>query len=103
MSRIEQIQAMLADMPDDNFLTHALALEYIKAGLAGKAFECFNANLNNNPDYVATYYHLGKLQEQAGRTEEAIRTYEQGMEKAKNQGDIHSYNELSSVYEMLIY
>jgi tetratricopeptide (TPR) repeat protein len=34
---------------------------------------------------VGTYYHLGKLYERLGRTDDAIDTYEQGIEVARAQ------------------
>ena len=32
MDRIEQLKAFLVENPDDSFVQHALALEYIKLG-----------------------------------------------------------------------
>jgi hypothetical protein len=52
---------------------------------------------------VATYYHLGKLLERIGDKEQAISTYETGMEQAKAANDNHSYNELQGAYEDLAY
>ncbi|WP_118950637.1 heme biosynthesis protein HemY [Taibaiella helva] len=103
MNRIEQLQAFLKDSPGDSFLLHALALEYIKAGDDGGARSCFEQNLERSPQYVATYYHLGKLLERAGDTDEAVRIYSLGMEQAAAAGDNHALSELRSVYEDLIY
>lgn len=103
MNRIEQLQAFLKDSPGDSFLTHALALEYVKAGNEQMAQQCFEQNLQQSPQYVATYYHLGKLLERNGATEEAIRIYSLGMEQASAAGDQHALSELRSVYEDLIY
>ena len=47
-------------------------------------------------NYVATYYHLGKLLEREGLYKDALSIYEQGMEKAKLAKDMHTYNELQS-------
>lgn len=103
MSRIEQLLHFLEESPEDNFLTHALALEYLKTGDDAKAKYYFEQNLGRSPQYVATYYHLGKLLERNGNTEEAIRVYGLGMEQAKTAGDNHAFSELRSVYEDLIY
>ncbi len=103
MNRIEQIESFLKDSPNDNFLLHALALEYIKAGEDQQAENCFRKNLDNNIGYIATYYHLGKLLERKGLTQEAIGIYEQGMEQAKQAGDQHAFSELRSVYDELVY
>jgi len=103
MNRIEQLKQFLEESPGDNFLVHALALEYIKAGDAQTARAYFEQNLKSNPAYIPTYYHLGKLMERAGQTEEAIRIYALGMEQARTAGDRHALGELTSVYEELLY
>lgn len=99
--RIHKIQDFLTKNPLDLFLNHALALEFIKIGEEENALSCFEKNLNTDPDYVATYYHLGKLFERMAMPEKAIAIYEQGMKTAKAQKDQHSYNELQGAYEDL--
>lgn len=103
MNRIEQLKSFLEETPNDNFLTHALALEFIKAGDDQSGLSCFLSNLENNSGYIPTYYHLGKLYERVGETQKAIDTYAQGMEVAKTAGDNHALSELRSVYEELIW
>jgi Tfp pilus assembly protein PilF len=89
--------------PADNFLRHALALEYVKLGDEGKARELFEAILQESPDYVGSYYHLAKLLEKMEETTLAIDWYEKGMAAAKKAGDNHAYNELQGAYEDLVY
>lgn len=101
--RIEKLKQFLAQSPDDCFLNHALALEYIKQGDDQEAKKQFEKNVHHDPAYVATYYHLGKLLERAGETEQAIGVYEAGMKAAKAANDMHSYNELQGAYEDLVY
>jgi Tfp pilus assembly protein PilF len=101
--RIEKLKAFLKDTPNDCFLNHALALEYVKAGDETNARTYFEKNLAQDPAYVATYYHLAKLLERTGQQEHAIKIYEQGMEAAKTAKDMHSYNELQAAYEDLTY
>ena len=97
--RIEKLQNFLKESPDDCFLNHALALEYIKAGKDDEARKCFVHNLATDAGYVATYYHLGKLLERAGEQKNALQTYELGMVQAKAAKDMHSYSELQAAYE----
>ena len=47
-----------------------------------------------HPDYVGTYYHLGKTLEQLDRKEEAISIYQTGMQVAQKQKDFHARSEL---------
>ncbi len=101
--RIEKLKAFLKDSPKDLFLNHALALEYIKIGQEAEAKERFEQNIDTDPNYIATYYHLGKLLERAGQTPEAMAIYEKGMQVAKAGKDMHTYNELQGAYEELAY
>ena len=82
---------------------HALALEYIKIGKDEEARQLFESILNLEPGYVGTYYHLAKLLERVGETENAVKIYEKGMEETKRSGNNHAYGELKAAYEELIF
>ena len=101
MSKILQIQNMLASDDNDCFLLHALGLEYLKINDTENAIFQFKKVLTVNQNYVGTYYHLAKTYEAVMQTEAAIATYEKGMEIAKAAKDNHAYNELRSAYEEL--
>ncbi|MEI8280051.1 MAG: tetratricopeptide repeat protein [Bacteroidota bacterium] len=103
IDRIERLKDFLKQTPDDCFLNHALALEYIKLGNDTDALVLFEKNVAHDPNYVASYYHLGKLLERIGQQERAITIYETGMKVAKAAGDMHSYSELQGEYEDLAY
>lgn len=100
--RIARLQQFLAESPDDCFLNHALALEYVKLDNDEEARRLFQKNRLHDPSYVATYYHLGKLLERVGEPEEALASYEAGMEAARAAGDNHTYNELQSAADDLL-
>lgn len=102
MDRIKRIKEMLAVNQGDSFLQHALALEYIKIEEDEKARALFENLLKEDENYVGSYYHLAKLLERNDRVKDAIDVYEQGMQKAKETGDMHTYNELKTAYEDLI-
>ena len=103
MNRIEKIKKFLIANPTDDFLRHALALEYVKLGNNKEARELFEAILNGSPDYIGSYYHLAKLLEQLDETSLAINWYEKGIAISKKLGDNHAYNELQSAYEELTF
>jgi len=103
MDRIAKIKEFLVANPADNFLRHALALEYMKLGEDAAARELFEAILTESPDYVGSYYHLAKLLEKMEARELAIAWYEKGMAAAKQAGDNHAYSELQAAYEDLVY
>lgn len=103
MQRIERIIEFLKQQPNDNFLRHALALEYMKLEELGKARELFEAILTESPDYIGSYYHLAKCLVQMQEVEKAIEWYEKGMAAAKLAKDDHAYRELQAAYEDLVY
>ncbi len=103
MDRIAQLKELLAANPNDSFLQHALALEYIKQDDDASAQQLFENLLSQNENYIGSYYHLGKLLERNNNTSSAIAVYEKGLLKAKEAGDQHAYNELLAAYEDLIF
>ena len=103
MDRIKKLKELLLINPADNFLQHALALEYIKLGDDHSARRLFEDILTRDPDYIGSYYHLAKLFERTGEQELAISWYKKGMIEAKAAGDQHAYNELQMAYEDLVY
>jgi Tfp pilus assembly protein PilF len=103
MDKIQKLHEFLLASPHDNFLQHALALEYIKAGQDAEAQRLFEEILQRDPNYVGSYYHLAKLLERTGQQELAITWYEKGMAAAKAAGENHAYGELRSAYEELTF
>jgi Tfp pilus assembly protein PilF len=102
MEKIEKLKSFLINSPDDSFLKHALALEYIKIGNDVEAKNLFLEILELDPDYIGSYYHLARLLERTGEKEYAKSWYERGMVAAKRTGDTHAYNELQAAYEDFI-
>ncbi len=96
---MEKLKEMLAADPGDPFLLHALALENIREGNEAEAELLFIDILTRNPDYVGSYYHLGRLLERTGRPAEAAAWYEKGMAAAKKEGDRHAWNELQTAFD----
>lgn len=103
MDRISKLRSFLAENPQDDFLNYALAQEYIGLGDDAQAEAIFLNLLEWHPNYVATYYHLGKLLERKGNIEEAKQRYTQGIEIAKKANDRHSLSELQSAFLELEY
>lgn len=99
MSRIDQLNSLLLNMPNDAFLQHALALEHIKIGDDQTAKTLFTLILKSYPDYIGSYYHFGKLLERNNQIEEATKIYNLGMIQAKLAKDNHAYNELQAALE----
>ena len=102
MERIDKLKTFLQSSPNDPFLKHALALEYVKLGNEAGARQLFEEILALDPGYVGSYYHLGKLLERTGERELAIGWYEKGLAAAKAAGDRHAYGELQGAYDDLV-
>ena len=103
MERIERLEEFLKATPQDCFVKHALALEYIKQGEDGPAEVQFRELLQIDENYIGSYYHLAKLLERNGSVEAAVEVYQKGMEKAKAAGDRHTFGELQSAWEELTF
>lgn len=103
MNRINTIKSLLKTSPADSFLRHALALEYIKEGKDTEARKLFEAILKEEPSYVGSYYHLGKLLERNADVNAALYWYQKGMDIAKAQQNNRAYNELRLAWEELTY
>jgi tetratricopeptide (TPR) repeat protein len=95
MSRLEQLQNFLKDSPNDPFLLFAVAKEYDGLGDPQTALDFYLKLRQEAPQYVGLYYHLGKLYERLERPVEALETYKTGMIVAKQEKDMHAYNELA--------
>lgn len=103
MDRIERLQEFLKSSPQDCFVKHALALEYIKLGDDKAARGLFEEVLIADENYIGTYYHLAKLLERIDDIPTAIAIYEKGMQRAKEKGEQHALSELRSAYEELTF
>ena len=101
-SRIRKLQSFLEATPDDSFLKHALALEYVKEGDDNSARKQFEELLAADPGYIGSYYHLGKLLERQNDLHAAVDCYKNGLQLCKKAGDEHAYNELYAALHQLI-
>jgi Tfp pilus assembly protein PilF len=103
MEKITALTAFLVQNPDDSFVKHALALEYIKIGDLVQAEGIFKSIVADDPTNTGTYYHLGKLLVVQGQPSEAIEVYEKGIEICKQVGDQHALRELLTALEDVLY
>lgn len=102
IKRIEAIKRLLANEPQDTFLLYALATEYIAENEDKKAQEILESLVNSNPDYIASYYHLGKLYERIELKESALLIYEQGIEESKKQKNNKNVAEIQHAIDELL-
>ncbi len=99
--RINKLLEFYTATPNDTFVIYALANEYVQCGQDDEALKYYNILQENFPDYVATYYHLGKLYARRELKDEALEIYKTGIEKAKLAKDNHSLAELQTAFTNL--
>lgn len=97
MDRLTQILAFLEEQPSDSFLRYALAQEYAKREDYVQAEAQYRLLLNQDPSYLATYYHLAVLLRAQARTEEAKDLLDDGIDRAKAQREQHALSEMQSL------
>lgn len=102
ISRLENLKKMLQDDPQDTFARYALGLEYMSAGENENARDTFEELRVLDPNYVATYYQLGKIYELLGEEHQARKIYEKGVYVAASQGDEHTKQELQQAIDDLL-
>jgi len=100
-NRLQQLLDFLENSPGDAFISFAIAKEYEGLGQLDKSLTTYEALVKSQPDYVGTYYHLGKLYEKLEKFEEAETTFTTGISIAKAAGDKHAAGELQGALDML--
>lgn len=95
MTRLEQLQSLLADSPQDSFLLFAVAKEFESQGNDEQARAHYEQLRRADPDYIGLYYHLGKLLERQSDLAGAVAVYRDGIDRARSAGDLHAMSELA--------
>ena len=97
-TRLVKLLEFLESDPNDSFILYALATEYNTLNDIENAFKYYLVLINQHPDYVGTYYHLGKLYEKENQKDKAIAIYQKGMQTARTKRDMHALSELQGAY-----
>jgi tetratricopeptide (TPR) repeat protein len=100
-NRIDTLKGMLEQDPNSSFARYGLAMEYANSDQFDNAMEQFRKLIESNPDYSAGYYHAGRTLERMGKTDEARKMYESGIEVTTRNGDAHTRSELQAALDLL--
>jgi tetratricopeptide (TPR) repeat protein len=100
-NRLEILQQMVAQDPNNSFARYGLAMEYANSGALEKAVAEFENLVRNDADYSAAYFHGGQALEKLGRLEDARRMYEKGIEATTRKGDSHTRAEIEAALNLL--
>ena len=100
-SRKEQLEAMLADDPNDALARYMLAMEHGSAGEQERAIEVFRETIARAPDYVPAYMQLGQTLVRLGQSAEARSVWQRGVIEAQKQRNDHAAGEMQGMIDML--
>jgi tetratricopeptide (TPR) repeat protein len=100
-SRLEMLAQFLEQNPADAFARYGLAMEYSNTGQTEPALAEFKKLLEMHPDYTNAYFMAAQALERTGRTAEAKKMLENGIEAAKRTGNKHALSEMSGMLEEL--
>jgi tetratricopeptide (TPR) repeat protein len=100
-TRLQMLAQFLEQNPGDAFARYGLAMEYSKAGQTEQALAEFNKLLELHPDYTNGYFMAAQTLERSGRTPEAKKMLESGVEAAKRTGNKHALSEMAGMLEDL--
>lgn len=102
-SRLALLLQFYEEDPRDAFTRFAIAQEYVKQGDSERAEAFYIALVADQPDYVGTYYHLGKLYERQQFYDKAQEIYKKGIEIAEQSSALHERAELQNALMNLLY
>jgi len=101
VSRLQQLQAFLAQDPNDSFTRYAIGLEYAKAQDYTAAIRTLEELRTIDADYVPTYLMLGGYYREVNDTANAEAIYKEGLLRARKSSDLHAASELQAALDEL--
>jgi predicted Zn-dependent protease len=101
MSRLEQIEAMLRDEPDDPELRYMQAMEHTSLGNDAEAVRCFEELMRRCPDYAPGYHMAARALVRLNRVDEARAVLGRGIPAATRKGDLHAAGEMQELLASL--
>jgi predicted Zn-dependent protease len=101
MSRLEAVQALVAQDPANSRIRYMLCMEFISARDFPAAVAELKELLARDPNYVAAYYQAGRASEEAGEEDAARAFYRDGIATAKLVNDNHALSELQAALDIL--
>lgn len=96
-SRRLEIEAMLKEEPHDIFLRYALAMEMSAAGESEEALQVFKQLTEKDPPHIPAFFRRAQMLADLDRVSEAREELRQGIEQARQQGDLHAAGEMGEM------
>ena len=95
MSRRQQIEEMLLEDPQDEFLRYSLAMELAKDGEVEKSLDLFKQLYSGSPPHVPAFFMAAQQLTKQGEINEARTILRNGIDAAREQGNTHAAGEMS--------
>jgi predicted Zn-dependent protease len=100
-SRLEQIESMLHDEPNDPELRYMLAMEHASIGNDAESARCFQDLVARCPDYPPGYHQAGRVLVRLNRVAEAQEMLKKGIPVALQKNDQHAAGEMQDLLQSL--
>lgn len=100
-ARLDLLRSMLEQDPKSSFVRYGLAMELLNLNRGEDAVAEFRALIENDPNYVAAYFHGGRALEILDRVDDARAIYEEGIIACRRTGDTHTLSEIEGALAIL--
>ncbi|WP_372523732.1 tetratricopeptide repeat protein [Sulfuricaulis sp.] len=95
MAILDNLESMLARGQDNALVRYGIGAEYLKLNQFDKAAEHLRKAVEKDPKYSAAWKLLGNALADAGRNDEAIKAYKDGIKVAEEKGDKQAAKEMA--------
>jgi thioredoxin-like negative regulator of GroEL len=96
-NRRQQIEALLAEEPDDQFLRYSLAMELQKDGEHEESLRRLDSLMEDDAPYLAAFFMAAKQLVGLKQIDRARRVLRAGIDQARQQGDSHTASEMAEL------
>jgi|SRR4051794_37287475 cytochrome c-type biogenesis protein CcmH/NrfG len=103
MDRLQMLQDLLTQDPNNQLARYGLGMEYSTRGDVDAAVSEFKNLVQINPDYANAYFMAAQALAKAERTGEAKQMLMQGITAAARTGNSHAQSEMQGMLDELEY
>lgn len=100
-SRLNKLEAMLNEDPNDQLLKYMLALELDKASDHDRSLKLLAELMNADPPYVPAFLMAGRQHVAIGQSEQARAVWQAGIDAAARQNNEHAASEMTEFLQQL--
>ncbi len=101
MDKIAMLRQILAANPQDAFARYGLAMELAGTDRIEASLVEFGTLLRDHPEYTPGYFMAAQTLAKAGRTAEARKHLELGIDSARRTGNTHAQSEMQAMLDEL--